>query len=111
MKTIALSPAEVAAEPARQEPVKAGPGMKALLAEDIPVDRMLFQKMLIKLGHQVLVAEHGREGAHPPAHPECRFDSHGLPDAGRRLCCNTSYRTYGQRLGRRPAAVHGRWDE
>ena len=61
MKTIALSPAEVAAEPARQEPVKAGPGMKALLAEDIPVDRMLFQKMLIKLGHQVLVAEHGRE--------------------------------------------------
>ena len=43
------------------EPFTSAPGLKVLLAEDNAVNRLVFQKMLTKLGHQVLVAEHGRE--------------------------------------------------
>ena len=55
------SPEENEAGPLQSQPVKSGPGLKVLLAEDNAVNRMLFQKMLTKLGHQVYVAEDGRE--------------------------------------------------
>lgn len=49
------------APPIDRLPPRTGEGLTVLLAEDNPVNQLVFQKMLARLGCQVLVASHGRE--------------------------------------------------
>jgi CheY-like chemotaxis protein len=42
-------------------PIVSGAGLTVLLAEDNRVNQLIFQKMLLRLGYRVLIANHGAE--------------------------------------------------
>ncbi len=57
----ALESAPPAPDPDPPQPAPSTHGLTVLLAEDNAVNQLIFQKMLLRLGYQVIVANHGRE--------------------------------------------------